>query len=250
MANTFRKIYKKTGNSGSSSDYELIANVGVNGIDLDIMKGATSSSSGEIGLVPKPTAGQQNYILSASGIWKNINDILNIMKGATSSSSGEIGLVPKPTAGQQNYILSASGIWKNINDILNIDNLKIEIMKKIYPVKTIYVSTNNTNPATLFGFGTWTSWGSGRVLVGVNTSDNDFKTVEKTGGAKSNSYTFNHNHQVGASITNTDIAPGKGIIAHGSDYTSLSSIGSTSLNTKSISTVQPYITCYFWKRTA
>ena len=110
-------------------------------------------------------------------------------------------MVPKPTAGQQNYILSASGIWKNINDILNIDNLKIEIMKKIYPVKTIYISTNNTNPATLFGFGTWTSWGSGRVLVGVNTSDNDFKTVEKTGRAKSNSYTFNHNHQVGANIT-------------------------------------------------
>ena len=56
LANTFRKIYKKTGSSGSSSDYTLVGNVGVNGVELDIMKGATNSSDGEIGLVPKPTS--------------------------------------------------------------------------------------------------------------------------------------------------------------------------------------------------
>ena len=55
MANTFRKIYKRTGSSGTAADYQLVGNVGVNGVELDIMKGATSSSSGEIGLVPKPT---------------------------------------------------------------------------------------------------------------------------------------------------------------------------------------------------
>ena len=54
MANTFRKIYKKTGNSGSSSDYELVGNIGVNGVELDVMKGATLESNREIGLVPKP----------------------------------------------------------------------------------------------------------------------------------------------------------------------------------------------------
>ena len=54
MANTFRKIYKKTGSSGSSSDYTLVGNVGVNGVELDVMKGATLESNGEIGLVPKP----------------------------------------------------------------------------------------------------------------------------------------------------------------------------------------------------
>ena len=54
MANTFRKIYKKTGSSGTSSDYILVGNVGVNGVELDVMKGATLESNGEIGLVPKP----------------------------------------------------------------------------------------------------------------------------------------------------------------------------------------------------
>ena len=54
LANTFRKIYKKTGSSGTSSDYTLVGNVGVDGVELDIMKGATLESNGEIGLVPKP----------------------------------------------------------------------------------------------------------------------------------------------------------------------------------------------------
>ena len=77
MANTFRKIYKKTGNSGNDSDYQLIANVGVNGVDLDIMKGATSSVDGELGLVPKPTRGQENFILTGGGTFDSIGNILS-----------------------------------------------------------------------------------------------------------------------------------------------------------------------------
>ena len=69
MANTFRKIYKKTGSTGTSADYELTGVVGVNGIELDIMKGASSSSDGEIGLVPKPTSGQEDYLLTGGGVW-------------------------------------------------------------------------------------------------------------------------------------------------------------------------------------
>ena len=73
MANTFRKIYKKTGNSGSSSDYTLVGNIGVNGVELDIMKGASSTADGEIGLVPKPSAGSSERYLSANGTFKEIS---------------------------------------------------------------------------------------------------------------------------------------------------------------------------------
>ena len=52
------------------------------------------------------------------------------------------------------------------------------------------MSANNTSPASLFG-GTWQSWGSGRVPIGVNTSDSEFSTVEKTGGSK---YLQSHTH--------------------------------------------------------
>lgn len=55
----------------------------------------------------------------------------------------------------------------------------------LYPVGSIYLSVINTNPSTYFG-GTWVSFGAGRMLVGVNTADTDFNTVEKTGGSKTN----------------------------------------------------------------
>ena len=68
------------------------------------------------------------------------------------------------------------------------------------------MSTSSTNPGTLFG-GTWEAWGSGRVPVGVNSSDSDFSTVEKIGGSKtinlshshtvsSHTHTISHTHTV------------------------------------------------------
>ena len=38
-------------------------------------------------------------------------------------------------------------------------------LKKVYPVGSIYMSTVSTNPATLFGFGTWEAMPAGRVLL-------------------------------------------------------------------------------------
>ena len=102
MANTFRKVYKKTGNSGTSSDYQLVGNIGVNGVELNIMKGASSSTDGELGLVPKPLKTQQDYLLSGSGVWVSQNELL----GSTDISSigdgtikGNIALLEKKYRG-------------------------------------------------------------------------------------------------------------------------------------------------------
>ena len=73
MANTFRKIYKKTGNAGTSADYTLVGNIGVNGVELNIMKGASEEADGELGLVPKPVAGNFNRYLASDGTWKTIS---------------------------------------------------------------------------------------------------------------------------------------------------------------------------------
>lgn len=71
------------------------------------------------------------------------------------------------------------------------------ILLSVYPKDSIYMSTSNVNPGTLFG-GTWIPWGSGKVPVGVNTGDSYFNTVEKTGGNKTITLTKTqipvHNH--------------------------------------------------------
>jgi len=58
-----------------------------------------------------------------------------------------------------------------------------------FPVGAIFISTVSTNPATLLGFGTWTAFGAGKTLVGLDSGDTDFDTVEETGGSK------NHKHK-------------------------------------------------------
>lgn len=75
----------------------------------------------------------------------------------------------------------------------------------VYPVGSIYMSaTLSTKEAVeaLLG-GTWEAWGAGKVPVGVNTSDTDFSTVEKTGGSK-DAIIPSHNHT--ATFTGTAVA--------------------------------------------
>lgn len=59
-----------------------------------------------------------------------------------------------------------------------------EVLAAVYPVGCLYTTTDGTNPATTFGFGTWAAFGAGRVMVGYDSGDTDFDTAEETGGAK------------------------------------------------------------------
>lgn len=79
-----------------------------------------------------------------------------------------------------------TGLWlkRGINTVeLSFDT--------IYPIGSIYMSVNSTNPGTLFG-GTWAAWGTGKVPVGINTSDTDFNQSEKTGGSKTSVAAHTH----------------------------------------------------------
>ena len=74
------------------------------------------------------------------------------------------------------------------NDLQNV--IKKVVLDTYYPVGKIYISVGNENPNETIG-GTWEVFGTGRCLVGVDTSDGDFNSVEKTGGSK---YLQKHNH--------------------------------------------------------
>jgi microcystin-dependent protein len=71
-------------------------------------------------------------------------------------------------------------------------------MTTIYPIGAIYISTLVTNPNILLGFGTWSAFAAGQVMVGQDTGQTEFDTLEETGGEKTHTLTTaelaSHNH--------------------------------------------------------
>lgn len=140
----------------------------------------------------------------------------------------------------------------------NIENAINEIKLALHPVGSIEINVSGANPSTYIG-GTWQQWGQGRVPVGVNTTDSDFNTVEKTGGEKTHKLTTaempKHKPNVGIYINN-NVSGGevywfepKGFASGNtgsSNSTKVSEVGGDQAHNN----VQPYITCYMWKRVA
>ena len=124
-------------------------------------------------------------------------------------------------------------------------------LSTVYPVGSIYINaSSSTNPATLLGFGTWSAFGGGRVLVGLTSSDADFNTVEETGGSKTHTLTTNempsHRHRISHTNQGDSFGGTPSIsVREGSPnkYTLYEGGGASHNN------VQPYITVYMWKRT-
>lgn len=152
------------------------------------------------------------------------------------------------------------GLVVNGTDITVLINNAIQ---KMYPVGSIKISTSSENPSTYMGFGKWVAWGSGRVPVGVDASDTDFSTVEKTGGSKTTNLEHQHTESVGADAAKMYISAGSSGGLYGSNTTTTNAMswnGTVNKGTirvnytqKSLSggknIVQPYVTCYMWKRT-
>lgn len=137
-----------------------------------------------------------------------------------------------------------------------------DILEAIYPIGAVYTNaTSSTNPNTVFGFGTWTPYGEGRVIIGHSASDSDYDTPGITGGAKSrvitqgqmpaHSHTFvsddtsvqlNNKDWTGSRNGNGGFSGGQ----HVNTVTQTQVAGSSSPFT----VVQPFIVAYAWTRTA
>lgn len=132
-----------------------------------------------------------------------------------------------------------------------ISDTALATKKALHPVNSIYLSMDSTNPNTLFGFGTWQLIGQGRTLVGVDTSDNDFKTVNKTGGSKTQTLNIAQlppNVYIDADTKNG--TSNKWVKEEqGNNWCNRVNWHRNDAPQESISIVQPYITVYIWKRT-
>lgn len=73
------------------------------------------------------------------------------------------------------------------------------MLQSAYPIGAIYINAlDQRDPADIIGIGTWKLYGQGKNLMGVNSSNSDYSTSGKTGGAKNVTiYSYNlpsHTH--------------------------------------------------------
>jgi microcystin-dependent protein len=146
-----------------------------------------------------------------------------------------------------------------------------------FPIGAVFLAVVSTDPGTLFGYGTWTAFGAGRMLVGRDGNDADFDTAEETGGAKTvtltaaQSGTTAHGHAVtdpGHTHVQQRFPTATGGSTGFTVDTSMSGTpaaanatasGTTGLTVNNASAagaaeahnnLPPYIVVYMWKRTA
>jgi hypothetical protein len=132
-----------------------------------------------------------------------------------------------------------------------------------YPVGAIYSSTSATNPGTSMGFGTWTAFGAGRVMIGAGGG----YTAGTTGGS-ADAVVVSHTHT--ATVTDPGHSHGAGTAggcAGGGNPVRNTTVGGSDVATTTVTTgisvsigttgssatnanLQPYIVVYMWERTA
>ena len=153
-------------------------------------------------------------------------------------------------------------------------NLSAAIFYATYPVGAIYCSTVNVtppSPAQPFDPVTaiWTPYAQGRVMVGISTTDTNFKTAGQTGGADTVALTLaqtpSHRHkdpysenggQPFGEVPNTYGSAGSNSTDYDQGLGWTSYVGGEGGNdtnagtTQAHNNLQPYITVYAWTRTA
>lgn len=189
------------------------------------------------------------------------------------NSNAEIVTARNDSINQNQYNTLGERL-NNISTMLNTINNNIKELQDaqasgadaFFPVEAnpIYITMIDINPGTFLG-GTWEKVGQGKTLVGVDTSDSDFEEAGYEGGSKN----YDLRALIGAVDGNlnslgyaaTGTIPGytKGQYNRGIFGNSIGNIGEKPINhtTKVLdsngnmpTTVQPYLTVYFWRRTA
>jgi len=125
----------------------------------------------------------------------------------------------------------------------------------------LYFGTDSTNPSVLLGYGTWTAFGTGQVLVGYDVGQAEFNTLGMTGGEKTHTLSISeipsHKHDDAGAYRNYVRYNGDG----GGPSVTVSDGSSSNTNPWYVgvqpqgggaahNNLQPYVVVMIWKRTA
>ena len=141
------------------------------------------------------------------------------------------------------------------------------VAQTLFPVGAIYSATVSTNPGTLLGFGTWTAFGAGRVMIGAGTGGGGTYTAGATGGSKdaiivSHTHTATvtdpgHTHTTNANANNSQNLAGgpsttlaRQTATIDPAFTGISVGISTTGSSGTDANLPPYVVVYMWQRTA
>lgn len=139
-----------------------------------------------------------------------------------------------------------------------VQHLVDKMLDRMYPVDSIYISTNSTSPASLYG-GSWERYGTGRALISASDTDSDF-TAGTTGGSK----THSHNPgTLGAQVSlegqNTVVRRVR-LSSFKGDARKIGDVYGGSFDatwgaaivghSDPASSMEPYVAVYVWRRTA
>lgn len=214
----------------ADSSIQNLAGLGITATaaELNIMDGVTS------------TTAELNY---TDGVTSAIQTQLDNKQPLDSDLTTIAGL----TATTDNFIQSVASAWASRTPA----QAAVALGKVLYPVGIILELTVSTDPATLFGFGTWAAFGTGRVTVAIDAGQTEFDTNGETGGAKTHTLTTSempaHTHSMGeVSTTKT-----RNFSSFGTDNGVAASVNTGSTGGGGAhNNLQPYIVVYRWQRTA
>ncbi len=219
-------------------------------------------------------SGNAGKIVKGTEIDTEFNNIATAVATKADLSSPTFTGTPSLPTGTTGVTQSTSDDSTKLATTAFVQDIADAIKNALYPVGSIYTNSSvSTNPGTLLGFGTWTAFGAGRVMVGFNASNSLFDSAEETGGS-ADAIVVSHNHTATSTVSETQHSHTTALYyrpnsASGAAQsyaqnttgfggqistdaastgitvaTSISTTGSSATNAN----YQPYITVYMWKR--
>lgn len=125
------------------------------------------------------------------------------------------------------------------------------VLQSVYPVGAIYISTVSTNPATLFGFGTWVQI-EDTFLLSAGTN----YTAGATGGEETHTLTTNempsHTHEIlgGGSTLSLVTGSARYRLSFATNGGQIQMVNSNTGGGQAHNNMPPYLVVYMWERTA